>query len=210
MELIFATNNLHKLHEVKEKLQLNNAKIQVISLSEIGFFNDIPETGITLQANALQKAQTIFDFCGKNCFADDTGLEIVALNGEPGVYSARYAERCWGEPCGRPSGSGVNPVPTFDDNINLVLSKLHGKINRKAYFKTVIALFWNGKIHYFEGRIDGEITSEKHGTEGFGYDPIFRPEGYQETFAELPLDEKNRISHRARAVDELVKFLSER
>ncbi|MDR0437733.1 MAG: RdgB/HAM1 family non-canonical purine NTP pyrophosphatase [Bacteroidales bacterium] len=201
MELIFATNNLHKLHEVKEKLRLSNSNIQVVSLSEIGFLQDIPETGTTLQANALQKAQTIYDFCGKNCFADDTGLEIEALNGEPGVYSARYAEMiCRGV---------ARNAPTFDDNISLVLSKLHGKTNRKACFKTVIALFWNGKIHYFEGRIDGEITTEKHGVEGFGYDPIFRPDGYQETFAELPLEIKNRISHRGRAVDELVKFLSE-
>ena len=192
MELIFATNNSHKLHEVKEKLRLINSNIEVVGLSEIGFFDDIPETGDTLQANALQKAQMIFDFCGKNCFADDTGLEIEALNGEPGVYSARYA----GENC------------SFDDNINLVLSKLHGKTNRKACFKTVIALFLDGKIHYFEGRIDGEITTEKHGAEGFGYDPIFRPDGYSETFAELPLEIKNRISHRGRAIDELVKFLT--
>jgi XTP/dITP diphosphohydrolase len=191
MELIFATNNSHKLHEVREKLRFVDSNIRIISLSEIGYFRDIPETGNTLQANALQKAQTIHDFCRKNCFADDTGLEIEALSGEPGVYSARYA----GEGC------------SFDDNINLVLSKLHGKTNRRACFKTVIALISDGKTYCFEGRINGEITTEKHGAEGFGYDPIFRPNGYLKTFAELPLNEKNRISHRGRAIDALIDFL---
>ncbi|MDR1951103.1 MAG: RdgB/HAM1 family non-canonical purine NTP pyrophosphatase [Bacteroidales bacterium] len=205
MKLIFATNNSHKLHEVQEKLRVRSGEaclattqIKIVSLAEIGFSEDIPETGDTLQANALQKAQTIYNFCHQNCFADDTGLEIEALNGEPGVYSARYAERC---------GVASN-TPTFDDNINLVLSKLHGKTNRKACFKTVIALILNGEIFYFEGRVDGEIITEKHGVEGFGYDPIFRPDGYKKTFAELPLDEKNQISHRARAVDKLVEFLT--
>jgi XTP/dITP diphosphohydrolase len=200
MELIFATNNSHKLHEVKEKLQFVDSNIRIVGLSEIGFSGDIPETGNTLQANALQKAQTIHDFCCRRgeaylahaIIADDTGLEIEALNGEPGVYSARYA----GEGC------------SFDDNISLVLSKLHGKTNRRACFKTVIALIFDGKTHYFEGRIDGEITTEKHGAEGFGYDPVFRPDGYRETFAELPLDVKNKISHRGRAVDELVEFFA--
>ncbi|MCL2028184.1 MAG: RdgB/HAM1 family non-canonical purine NTP pyrophosphatase [Bacteroidales bacterium] len=195
MELIFATNNLHKLHEVREKLKFCgdgfSTPIRIVSLSEIGFHNDIPETGTTLQENALIKAQTIFDFCNENCFADDTGLEIAALNGEPSVYSARYA----GEHC------------SFDDNINLVLSKMHGKTNRKACFRTVIALIWNGNTHYFEGRVDGEIITEKHGVEGFGYDPIFRPDGYSQTFAEIALEEKNQISHRGRAMDQLVAFL---
>jgi XTP/dITP diphosphohydrolase len=204
MELIFATNNSHKLHEVQEKLRLINSNIRIVCLSDIGFFDEIPETGNTLQENALIKTQTIFDFCKTrslsevDVFADDTGLEIEALNGEPGVYSARYA----GEHC------------SFDDNINLVLQKLHGKTNRRACFKTVIALILNGTdcksapaIHYFEGRIDGEITTEKHGAEGFGYDPIFRPDGYSQTFAELSLDEKNKISHRGRAVDALIAFL---
>jgi XTP/dITP diphosphohydrolase len=218
MELIFATNNSHKLFEVKEKLKQSGSDIQIISLSEIGFENDIPETGTTLQENALQKAQTVYDYCwgdpcGRplwaeaspartNVFADDSGLEIEALNGEPGVYSAMYAEKCRGE-------IGIlRNTPNFDDNINLVLSKLQGKTNRKACFKTVIALILDGKTYYFEGRVDGEILTEKHGIDGFGYDPVFRPDGYSQTFAELALDEKNKISHRGRAVDELVKFLN--
>ena len=231
MELIFATNNSNKLHEVREKLKLIHSNIQIKSLAEIGFFDEIPETGTTFHANALQKAQTVYDFCRRrgvlhtppsndcqnermqyartvNCFADDSGLEIDALNGAPGVYSAMYAEMERGK-------GGARPALTFDDNINLVLQKLHGKTNRRANFKTVIALILKGTdyksapaIHYFEGRVDGEILTEKRGTEGFGYDPIFRPDGYKETFAELPLDEKNRISHRGRAVDSLVAFLN--
>jgi len=224
MELIFATNNSHKLFEVKEKLRLINSTIRVISLSEIGFLDEIPETGTTLQENALQKAQTVYDYVicrGEARFdgvypersrgaqqpchahsqnpgpipaivADDSGLEIEALNGEPGVYSAHYA----GE------------HRSFEDNINLVWSKMRGKVNRRACFKTVIALILDGKTHYFEGRVDGEILFEKRGTEGFGYDPIFLPDGYRETFAELALDVKNKISHRGRAVDELVRFLN--
>jgi XTP/dITP diphosphohydrolase len=208
MELIFATNNSHKLLEVKEKLRLTHSNIQVISLAEVGFLDEIPETGTTLQENALQKAQTVHDYaiCRGEArlalsqkpdlipaiVADDTGLEIEALNGEPGVYSAHYA--------GEPRSS--------ENNINLVWSKLQGKTNRRACFKTVIALILDGKTHYFEGRVDGEILLEKYGTEGFGYDPIFRPDGYQETFAELALDVKNKISHRGHAVDELVKFLN--
>jgi XTP/dITP diphosphohydrolase len=214
MKLIFATNNAHKLHEVREKLQICNPNIKVVSLSEIGFFDDIPETGTTLEANARLKAQAIYDFCRRDAMhcvstittaiiADDTGLEIESLNGEPGVYSARYAEMQNDEGVERSRNA-----PTFDDNMNLVLSKLQGKTNRKACFKTVIALILDGKTHYFEGRVDGEITTEKHGTEGFGYDPVFRPSGYDETFAELALEEKNKISHRGRAVDELVRFLT--
>jgi XTP/dITP diphosphohydrolase len=198
MTLIFATNNLHKLHEVREKLRMHHSNIEILSLADIGFSGDLPETGDTLQANALQKVQTLYERIGKtgHCFADDTGLEIEALNGEPGVYSARYAEM---------RGRGNS----FDDNMNLVLSQMQGKSNRRACFKTVIALILNGEIYYFEGRIDGEITTEKHGTEGFGYDPIFRPDGYKETFAELPLEVKNKISHRGRATEGMVKFLTE-
>ena len=194
MNLIFATNNPHKLHEVKEKLRSANSNIRIIGLSEIGFFDEIPETGNTFHANALQKAQTVYDFCCCNCFSDDSGLEIDALNGAPGVYSAMYSEI---------NGGGK----TFDDNINLVLSNMQGITNRRANFKTVIALILNGETHYFEGRVDGEILFEKHGTEGFGYDPIFRPDGHKETFAELPLETKNQISHRGRAIDRLVEFL---
>ncbi len=192
MTLIFATNNSHKLHEAREKLQLVNAPVEILSLSDIDFSEDLPETGNTLQANALQKAETLYKRVKRNCFADDTGLEIEALDGAPGVYSARYA----GESC------------TFDDNMNLVLSNMQGKSNRRACFRTVIALILDGNVHYFEGRVDGEILTEKHGAEGFGYDPIFRPDGYTETFAELPLEVKNRISHRGRALDAMVNFCS--
>jgi XTP/dITP diphosphohydrolase len=224
MELIFATNNSHKLQEVKKKLRtrrgeaclaLVRPQIQIISLSEIGFSDEIPETGTTFHENALQKAQTIYDFCKSTfrqvpgadiepieVFADDSGLEIEALNGAPGVYSAMYAEKYRGD-------SGIlRNTPNFDDNINLVLSQLRGKTNRRACFKSVIALILNDEIHYFEGRVDGEIITEKHGTEGFGYDPIFVPDGYKETFAELSQEEKNKISHRGRAVEKLVDYLS--
>jgi len=201
MELVFATNNAHKLFEVREKLRLLNSDIKILSLSDIGFLDEIPETGDTLRANALQKAQTVHDFVTRRdarpcvstigIFADDSGLEIDALNNEPGVNSAHYA----GEP------------RSAENNINLVLSNMHEKTNREACFKTVIALILDGKTHYFEGRVDGEITTEKHGEKGFGYDPIFRPDGYQKTFAEFTLDEKNAISHRGRAVDALIKFV---
>ena len=200
MELVFATNNAHKLFEVREKLRLQNSEIKILSLSDIGFFDEIPETGNTLQENALQKAQTVYEFVARRgtkfcaptiVFADDSGLEIDTLNNEPGVHSAHYA----GEP------------RSAENNINLVLSKMHEKTNREACFKTVIALILDGKTHYFEGRVDGEITTEKHGEKGFGYDPIFRPDGHQKTFAEFTLDEKNAISHRGRAVDALIKFV---
>jgi len=154
-----------------------------------------------LQANALQKAQTVYEFITRRdgarpvstmcVFADDSGLEIPALDNAPGVHSAHYA----GEP------------RSAENNINLVLSNMHGKTNREACFKTVIALILDGKTHCFEGRVDGEITTEKHGEKGFGYDPIFRPDGHQKTFAEFTLDEKNAISHRGRAVDALIKFV---
>jgi len=169
MKLVFATNNPHKLFEVKEKLRLSNSNIRIISLAEIGFSDALPETGTTLQENALQKTQTLYERISQNCFGDDSGLEIEALNGEPGVNSAHYA--------GEPRSS--------EDNINLVLSKMQGISNRKACFKTIIALILDGKIHYFEGRVDGEITTKKHGTGGFGYDPIFRPDGYSQPFLSL-------------------------
>jgi len=199
MELVFATNNAHKLFEVREKLRLLNSDIKILSLSDIDFFDEIPETGNTLQENALQKAETVYKFIRRGrkfstptiVFADDSGLEIDALNNEPGVHSAHYA----GEP------------RSAENNINLVLSNMHEKTNREACFKTVIALILDGKTHYFEGRVDGEITTEKHGEKGFGYDPIFRPDRHQKTFAEFTLDEKNAISHRGRAVDALIKFV---
>jgi XTP/dITP diphosphohydrolase len=191
MELVFATNNQHKLKEVQSML---DDRIKLQSLKEIGCAEEIPEDHETLKENAAQKAHYIFDKHRINCFADDTGLEIDALNGEPGVYSARYA----GEAC------------SFEDNMNKVLEKLKGIKNRKACFKTVIALIIEGKEYYFEGQVNGEILLAKTGIDGFGYDPIFKPEGYDLSFAQMSLDEKNIISHRARATKKLVEFLKNR
>ncbi len=191
MELVFATNNQHKLKEVQSML---DDRIKLRSLKEIGCVGEIPEDFETLKENAAQKAHYVFDKYKINCFADDTGLEIDALNGEPGVYSARYA----GESC------------SFVDNMNKVLEKLQGVENRKACFKTVIALIIDGKEYYFEGQVDGEILTEKTGLDGFGYDPIFKPESYDLSFAQMSLDEKNKISHRARATKKLVEFLKNR
>jgi len=191
MELVFATNNRHKLEEVQSLL---GNEIKLLSLKEIGCFDEIPEDFETLKENAAQKARYIFDKYKINCFADDTGLEIHALNGEPGVYSARYA----GESC------------SFDDNMNKVLEKMQGIEDRKACFKTVIALIIEGKEFYFEGQVNGEMLKEKTGSDGFGYDPIFKPEGFDSSFAQMSLDEKNKISHRARATEKLVEFLKNR
>lgn len=188
-ELIFATNNLHKLTEIQSIIG-DNFKIK--SLHEIGCTEDIPETAPTLEGNALLKAQYIFDKFGKNCFADDTGLEIEALNGRPGVFSARYA----------------TDGHDFEANIDKVLEELSETANRKARFRTVIALILDGAVHYFEGIVNGEIIAERKGVKGFGYDPVFLPDGYTLTFAEMPLEEKNKISHRARAVNQLVNFLN--
>lgn len=188
-ELIFATNNLHKLTEIQSIVA---DKLIIKSLKQIGCTEDIPETAPTLEGNALIKAQYVYDTYGKNCFADDTGLEIEALDGRPGVFSARYAT------------DGHN----FEANIEKVLSELHEIENRKARFRTVIALILNGTVHYFEGIVNGKIITERKGIEGFGYDPVFLPDGYLQTFAEMPLSEKNKISHRARAVAKLVDFLN--
>lgn len=189
-ELIFATNNKHKLEEVSRLLQ---GSVKVISLAEAGLEGEIPETAETLQGNALQKAQWVWERTGKDCFADDTGLEVDALGGAPGVYSARYA----GEHC------------SFDDNIDKLLAALEGKNNRKADFRTVICLIEGGQTHYFEGRVDGQILTERHSNgEGFGYDPVFMPDRFAVSFAEMPLDVKNTISHRGRAVAKLVEYLS--
>lgn len=187
--LIFATNNKHKLEEVRELLA---GKVNIRSLEEMGLAGDIPETSDTLQGNALQKATWVWDRTKMDCFADDTGLEVEALDGRPGVYSARYA----GEHC------------SFADNVNKMLGEMKDKENRKACFRTVICLIEGGKPNYFEGRIDGEILKEPYGEGGFGYDPIFRPERYAVSFAEMPLDVKNSISHRGRAVKKLVEYLS--
>ena len=188
--LIFATNNRHKLQEVSEMLK---GIVNIRSLAEMGLEGDIPETADTLQGNALQKAQWVYDRTGMDCFADDTGLEVEALGGAPGVYSARYA----GEHC------------SFDDNIDKLLAALDGEINRRADFRTVICLIENGEPRYFEGRVDGVILTERYGKEGFGYDPVFLPDRFAVSFAEMPLEVKNSISHRGRAVQALVEYLSE-
>lgn len=164
--------------------------IQLITLSECGITEDVPETQNTIEGNASQKAHYVSDKTHQNCFADDTGLEVEALGGAPGVYSARYA----------------GPAKKSEDNIKLLLSNLEGKSNRKARFKTVISLIWDGKEHLFEGTVEGVITNELSGTSGFGYDPVFIPDGYSQTFAEMPAELKNSISHRGRAVAKLVGF----
>ena len=186
--LIFATNNKHKVQEVRAALQ---GHVEVVSLAEAGLAGEIPETADTLQGNALQKAQWGWERTHTDCFADDTGLEVEALGGAPGVYSARYA----GEHC------------SFDDNINKLLAALNGKTNRKADFRTVICLIENNKPRYFEGRVDGQILTERHGAEGFGYDPIFMPDRFAVSFAEMPLEVKNSISHRGLAVAKLKEYL---
>ena len=185
---VFATNNSHKLEEVKDIL---GNKIELLSMKEIGCFDDIPETENTLEGNALLKARYIYKHFHVDCFADDTGLEVEALNGAPGVYSALYA------------GEGHNS----EANMKKLLLELEGIENRKARFRTVFALIINGKEHLFEGIIKGEIVRNRKGTSGFGYDPIFVPEGYSHTFAEMGNDEKNKISHRAIAAQKLCKFL---
>ncbi len=186
--LVFATNNLHKLEEISRIL---GDQIELRSLKDIGYTEDIPETADTLEGNALQKASYIHNRYGSDCFADDTGLEIETLNGEPGVYSARYA------------GEGRDA----QDNMNKVLCKLEGKTRRSARFRTAIALILDGKEYLFEGMIQGVITTEKRGEAGFGYDPIFLPDGYDKTFAELGHEIKNHISHRALAIQKLYDFL---
>ncbi|HZL11589.1 MAG TPA: non-canonical purine NTP diphosphatase [Prolixibacteraceae bacterium] len=190
MKLVFATNNLHKLQEIK---QLFNHSIELLSLNDINCFTDIPENQETLEGNAAEKSFYVFNNYGLNCFADDTGLEIDALNGEPGVYSARYA----GE------------EKSSENNMNLVLKKLTNMKNRKARFRTVVSLVIDGKETQFEGIVNGRILEEKRGGTGFGYDPIFQPEESQFSFAEMPMEEKNKISHRGRAVQKLVEYLTQ-
>ena len=201
MKIVFATNNKHKLEEIRSIL---GESIEVLSLKDIGCDVDIPETGTTLEENALQKAQYIYDNYHLSVFADDTGLEVDALNGAPGVYSARYA-----------GGEGHDS----EANMTKLLKELGENNNRHARFRTVIALIEKKdvcpcgctsikEIHHFEGIVEGEIIRERRGGEGFGYDPIFQPEGYDKTFAELGMDIKNHISHRARAVAKLCEFLN--
>jgi XTP/dITP diphosphohydrolase len=189
MELVFATANQNKVKEIQ---MLIPGSVKLLSLTEIGCFEEIPETKPTIEGNASQKAFYVFDKYKYNCFADDTGLEVEALNGNPGVLSARYA------------GEEKNASA----NIARVLEELKGKTNRSARFKTVISLVIDGKECQFEGVVNGIILKESRGTKGFGYDPVFQPEGYSQSFAEMDITEKNKISHRAMAVNKLVEYLN--
>lgn len=188
MKIVFASINKNKIEEIQSMLPKS---IQIVSLESIGCFEDIPETATTIEGNAILKANYITQKYGFDCFADDTGLEVDSLDGQPGVYSARYA------------GEQRNA----DENMNKLLENLSDKLNRKAQFKTVIALNLDGKQHLFTGIAEGEITLQKKGLEGFGYDPIFKPNGFENTFAELTLEIKNKISHRGKATKMLLEFL---
>ena len=189
-KLVFATHNENKLKEVRQML---GDKFELLSLTDIGCHDEIEETAETLEGNALIKARYVKDKFGYDVFADDTGLEVDALNGAPGVYSARYA------------GDGKNS----EDNMSKLLKELSGKEDRSARFRTTVSLILGDEEHIFEGIVNGAITTERSGSEGFGYDPVFRPEGFAVTFAEMPGAEKNNISHRGRAVRKLVSFLQE-
>lgn len=193
MKFVFATNNKHKLHEITTRLKELQDPVEILSLQDINCQADIPEEQDTIEGNALQKAWWVYDRYHTDCFADDTGLAIETLNGEPGVYSARYA--------------GENK--SFDDNIDKVLLNMQGATNRKAAFITVIALIIKGKAYTFEGRVNGTILESRQGSGGFGYDPVFLPDGYTQTFAEMPLSQKNLISHRGLALKKLIAFLKD-
>ncbi len=192
MEIIFATGNANK---AKEAGKILSNTLTVIMPKELGFFEEIPETGDTLEANALEKCNFLWEKFGKTCFADDTGLEVEALNGEPGVYSARYA--------GEDKSDEANMEKLLAE-----LAKIGEGASRAAQFRTVVALIIEGKKYYFEGILEGEITFEKSGTEGFGYDPIFKPKGYDKTLAQISLEEKNKISHRGIAMRKLAEYLN--
>ncbi|MEX2485578.1 MAG: RdgB/HAM1 family non-canonical purine NTP pyrophosphatase [Brumimicrobium sp.] len=189
--LVFATQNANKAKEIQSLLP---SHVVVKTLSEIGCTDEIPETQPDLQGNALQKAKYVRDKYRVNCFADDTGLEIDALNGEPGVYSARYA----------------GPEKNSEKNMDLVLQKLKDHPSRKANFRTVVALILDNETHFFEGIVNGEIRNKRVGNDGFGYDPIFEPENCGRTFAEMSMDEKNRMSHRGRAIEKMVTFFNDK
>ncbi|MBC8314420.1 MAG: RdgB/HAM1 family non-canonical purine NTP pyrophosphatase [Bacteroidetes bacterium] len=191
MKLLFATNNSHKLREIRE---IAGKDYQILSLNDVNMATDIPETRDTLEDNARQKAQFIYDKTGFSSFADDTGLEVDALDGRPGVYSARYA----GEGC------------SFDDNVSKILEELDTIENRKACFRCVVCLILDGNEYLFEGRIPGEISRERRGTDGFGYDPVFQPDGHIQTFAEMPPHLKNGISHRGIAASKMFRFLQKK
>ncbi len=188
IQLVFATNNKHKLAEIRD---ITGKRFDILSLSDIGCLEEIPENEPTIEGNASSKAWYVYNRYGRDCFADDTGLEIEALDGRPGVKSARYA----GEDC------------ISENNIQKILHELEEHVNRKARFKTVISLVINGKETRFEGIVDGHILLEKKGAGGFGYDPVFQPQGYAQSFAEMPPSEKNKISHRSRAIVKLIDFL---
>ncbi len=188
MTICFATNNPNKLREIR---QLLGGQFDIKSLKDIGCQEELPETGDTLEANSLEKAQYVFDHYGVDCFADDTGLEVAYLDGAPGVYSARYA----------------GPDRNNQSNISLLLKNLGEVDHRFAQFKTIVTLIRGGEVEQFSGVVGGEITRELQGEDGFGYDPVFRPTGYQNTFAEMSADEKNAISHRGLAIAKLVNFL---
>ena len=187
-QLLFATNNLYKLKEVKEILK---DKFEILSLNDIGYFEDLTEDGDTLEENALQKARFIYQKYGIDCFSEDTGLEVEVLKNEPGVYSARFA----------------GPQKSDNDNIQLLLTKLNNQSNRNARFRTVLVLILNKKEYLFEGIIHGEIANEKKGVSGFGYDPIFIPCNHEQSFGELSIEIKNKISHRSIAIKKLMDFL---
>ncbi|MCD4680423.1 MAG: non-canonical purine NTP diphosphatase [Bacteroidales bacterium] len=193
-QLVFATNNKHKLSEIRNLVESEfSGTIKILSLKDISCFEEIPETGNTLEANASEKAFYVFNKYGYNCFADDTGLEIETLDGRPGVYSARYA----GENC------------SFEDNMNKALKELDGIKNRNAKFRTVISLIIDGKETQFEGSVSGKMLNDKKGTEGFGYDPIFQADGFEISFAEMEINVKNRISHRGIATRKLLNHLKD-
>jgi len=188
-KLVFATNNAHKLSEIRS---ITQGKVEILSLDDIGCHDDIPETAETLDGNAMMKARYVYERYGLDCFADDTGLEVEALGGAPGVHTARYAYPDRNDP---------------EANTRKLLRELKGQTNRRAAFRTVIALIEDGRESCFEGRVDGYIAESERGTEGFGYDPVFSPEETGKTFAELGIETKNRISHRARAVAKLCEYL---
>lgn len=190
-KLVFATNNAHKLSEIRAILK---DKVEILSLSDINCNVDIPETEDTLEGNSLLKARYVYDHYNLNCFADDTGLEVEALHGAPGVHTARFA--------------GDNK--DTNANVDKLLKCLEGEQNRKACFRTVITLIFDGDVEVFEGCIHGEITKQREGTDGFGYDPVFKPENSDKTFAEMGADEKNKISHRGLAVQKLCNYLQEK
>lgn len=195
MKLVFATNNAHKLQEVR---QILGERFEVVGLTDIGCHEDIPETAETLEGNALQKARYVKEHYGLDCFADDTGLEVTALGGAPGVHTARYAEL-----------AGEGSTHDTQANMKLLLKNLENNSDRSARFRTVIALIYQGEEYLFEGIVEGTILTERHGDAGFGYDPVFQPKGYDVTFAEMSPADKNAISHRGRATQKLAQFLQD-